>query len=228
MYRLTTDSITVGEKIIKPCRIFCIGKNYLEHIRELVDFDSMSQSKNEKQPVVFMKPTTSIVSLEESIRVPSHGDILHHEVEVVVLLNGGGRDILVEDSLSYIAGVTLGLDLTLRDVQIGLKKKGHPWELSKSFDQSSPLGTMCSYDGSFDLFNISFACFVNEEKRQEGNTKDMLFSIPKIISYLSTVWELMAGDLIYTGTPSGIGAIKSQDKIVLNSPDLGRFEWDVF
>jgi 2-keto-4-pentenoate hydratase/2-oxohepta-3-ene-1,7-dioic acid hydratase in catechol pathway len=225
---LKTDSITVGEKIIKPCRIFCIGKNYLEHIRELVDFDSTSQSKNEKQPVVFMKPTTSIVSLEESIRVPLHGNILHHEVEVVVLLNGGGRNILVEDSLSYIAGVTLGLDLTLRDVQIGLKKKGHPWELSKSFDQSSPLGTMCSYDGSFDLFNIEFACFVNEEKRQEGNTKDMLFSIPKIISYLSTVWELMAGDLIYTGTPSGIGAIKSQDKIVLNSPDLGRFEWDVF
>ena len=225
---MTTDLITLGERIIKPCRIFCIGKNYVEHIRELGDFDSTPQSKNEKQPVVFMKPTTSIVSLEESIHVPSHGDILHHEVEVVVLLNGGGRNILVDDSFSYIDGVTLGLDLTLRDVQIGLKKKGHPWELSKSFDQSSPLGTMRSYDGSFDLFNILFACFVNEEKRQEGNTKDMLFSIPKIISYLSTVWKLMAGDLIYTGTPSGIGAIKSQDKIVLNSPILGRFEWDVF
>jgi len=225
---LTTDSITVGERVIKPCRIFCIGKNYTEHIRELDDFDSTLQSKNEKQPVVFMKPTTSIVSPGESIHVPSYGNVLHHEVEVVVLLKGGGKNILIEDSLSCVAGVTLGLDLTLRDVQVEVKKKGHPWELSKSFDHSSPLGLMRPYDDSFDLFDIPFACFVNEEKRQEGNTKDMLFSIPKIISFLSTVWKLMPGDLIYTGTPSGIGVIKSRDEISLNSPILGRFAWTVF
>jgi len=225
---LTTNSITVGERVIKPCRIFCIGKNYTEHIRELDDFDSTLQSKNEKQPVVFMKPITSIVSPGESIHVPSHGHILHHEVEVVVLLKGGGKNILIEDSLSCVAGVTLGLDLTLRDVQVEVKKKGHPWELSKSFDHSSPLGLMRPYDDSFDLFDIPFACFVNEEKRQEGNTKDMLFSIPKIISFLSTVWKLMPGDLIYTGTPSGIGVIKSRDEISLNSPILGRFAWTVF
>ena len=225
---MTTDSITVGERVIKPCRIFCIGKNYTEHIRELDDFDSTFQSKNEKQPIVFMKPTTSIVSSGESIHVPSHGNVLHHEVEVVVLLKGGGKNILIEDSLSCVAGVTLGLDLTLRDVQVEVKKKGHPWELSKSFDHSSPLGLMRPYDDSFDLFDIPFACFVNEEKRQEGNTKDMLFSIPKIISFLSTVWKLMPGDLIYTGTPSGIGGIKSRDEISLNSPILGRFAWTVF
>ena len=225
---MTTNSITVGERVIKPCRIFCIGKNYTEHIRELDDFDSTFQSKNEKQPIVFMKPTTSIVSPGESIYVPSHGNVLHHEVEVVVLLKGGGKNILIEDSLSCVAGVTLGLDLTLRDVQVEVKKKGHPWELSKSFDHSSPLGLMRPYDDSFDLFDIPFACFVNEEKRQEGNTKDMLFSIPKIISFLSTVWKLMPGDLIYTGTPSGIGVIKSRDEISLNSPILGRFAWTVF
>ena len=225
---MTTNSITVGERVIKPCRIFCIGKNYTEHIRELDDFDSTLQSKNEKQPVVFMKPITSIVSPGESIHVPSHGNVLHHEVEVVVLLKGGGKNILIEDSLSCVAGVTLGLDLTLRDVQVEVKKKGHPWELSKSFDHSSPLGLMRPYDDSFDLFDIPFACFVNEEKRQEGNTKDMLFSIPKIISFLSTVWKLMPGDLIYTGTPSGIGGIKSRDEISLNSPILGRFAWTVF
>ena len=225
---MTTNSITVGESFIKPCRIFCIGKNYTEHIRELDDFDSTLQSKNEKQPVVFMKPITSIVSPGESIHVPSHGNVLHHEVEVVVLLKGGGKNILIEDSLSCVAGVTLGLDLTLRDVQVEVKKKGHPWELSKSFDHSSPLGLMRPYDDSFDLFDIPFACFVNEEKRQEGNTKDMLFSIPKIISFLSTVWKLMPGDLIYTGTPSGVGVIKSRDEISLNSPILGRFAWTVF
>ena len=225
---LIIDSIVVGERIIEPCRIFCIGKNYAEHIRELDDFDVKLQTKNEQQPVVFMKPVTSIVSLGKSIHVPTHGNILHHEVEVVVLLNGGGKNILIENSLSCIAGVTLGLDLTLRDVQVEVKKKGHPWELSKSFDQSSPLGLMRSYDDSFDLFDIPFACFVNEEKRQEGNTKDMIFSIPQIISFLSTVWKLMPGDLIYTGTPSGIGVIKSRDEIILNSPILGRFAWTVF
>ena len=224
---LIIDSIAVGERIIEPCRIFCIGKNYAEHIRELDDFDGKFQLKNEKHPVVFMKPVTSIVSLGESIHVPTHGNSLHHEVEVVVLLNGGGRNILINDALSYVAGVTLGLDITLRDVQIEVKKKGHPWELSKSFDHSSPLGLMRSYDESFDLFDIPFACFVNEEKRQEGNTKDMIFSIPKIISFLSTVWKLMPGDLIYTGTPSGISVIKSRDEIVLNSPMLGRFAWSV-
>ena len=224
---MRTDSITVGERVIKPCRIFCIGKNYTEHIRELGGFDSTLQSKNESQPVVFMKPVTSIVSLGESIHAPTHGNVLHHEVEVVVLLNGGGKNILIEDSLSCIAGVTLGLDITLRDVQAEVKKKGHPWELSKSFDQSSPLGLMRSYGNSFDLFDIPFACFVNEEKRQEGNTKDMIFSIPQVISFLSTVWKLMPGDLIYTGTPSGVGIIKSRDEIVLNSPMLGRFAWSV-
>jgi len=154
-----------------------------------------------------------------------HGNILHYEAEVVVFLDGGGKNILMDKALSHIAGMTLGLDLTLRDVQAEMKKKGHPWELSKSFDQSSPLGTMLSYDDSFDLLNVPFACFVNGEKRQEGNTRDMIFSIPQIICFLSTVWKLLPGDLIYTGTPSGVGVVKSQDKIVLKSPILERFEW---
>ena len=135
---MRTDSITVGEIVIKPCRIFCIGKNYTEHIRELGGFNSTLQSKNESQPVVFMKPVTSIVSLGELIHVPTHGNVLHHEVEVVVLLNGGGKNILIEDSLSCIAGVTLGLDITLRDVQVEVKKNSKKKKHSKSIEQSSP------------------------------------------------------------------------------------------
>ena len=130
---MATDSIAVGERIIKPCRIFCIGENYAEHIRELDDFHAKLQSKNEKHPVVFMKPVTSIVSLGKSIHVPTHGNILHHEVEVVVLLNGGGKNILIENSLSCIAGVTLGLDITLREVQVEVKKKGAPLGTFKIF-----------------------------------------------------------------------------------------------
>ena len=222
-----TKLIELGMKKIKPRRIFCIGKNYEEHIRELDGGGMLSQPKEKTQPVVFMKPVTSIVPLGESIYTPVHGRILHHEVEVVILLNGGGQNVSPNDALSCIASVTLGLDLTLRDVQIEMKKKGYPWELSKSFDQSSPLGSMRVYDSSFDLFNLPFMCFVNGEKRQEGNTRDMIFNISKIISFLSTIWRLMPGDLIYTGTPSGVGVLHRGDEIALISPVLGHFIWNV-
>jgi len=225
---LAIVSIALGERRIKPCRIFCIGKNYAEHVLELDDVGKTVQPKAGEYPVVFMKPVTSIVPLGELIHAPKHGHILHHEAELVVLLSSGGKNILIDDSLRCVSGVTLGLDLTLRDVQADIKKRGHPWELAKSFDQSSPLGLMRPYDNSFDLFNVSFSCFVNGEKRQEGNTKDMLFSIPKIISFLSTVWELFPGDLIYTGTPSGVGVLGKRDEIVLESPILGRYKWAMF
>ena len=218
-------SIKVGEKKFTPCRIFCIGKNYEEHVRELGG--ALSKQEKKPQPIVFMKPVTSIVPLGRLISIPAHGRILHHEIEVVILLNGGGQNISLDDALSRIAGVTLGLDLTLRDVQIEMKKRSYPWELSKSFEQSSPLGSMRLYDNSFDLFNLPFTCFVNGEKRQEGNTRDMIFTIPKIISFLSTVWKLMPGDLIYTGTPSGIGMLGARDEIVLDSHLIGRFTWTI-
>ena len=221
--------ILVGKKNFTPSRIFCIGKNYEEHIRELGDDAHASRNlESDDHPVIFMKPATSIVSRGELIQAPVHGDILHHEVEVVILLSGGGKNILKDKALSYVSGVTLGLDLTLRDVQAEMKKSGYPWEVSKSFDQSAPLGSMNTYDGSIDLFDISFSCFVNGEKRQEGNTKDMIFDISKVISFLSTMWELMPGDLIYTGTPSGVGVLNAGDEIVLDSPILGRFTWNIF
>ena len=225
---MTIESIAVGERRIKPCRIFCIGKNYAEHIFEVGDAGTTLKPKTGEHPVVFMKPVTSIVSLGELIHAPTHGNVLHYEAEVVILLSGGGKNILMEKALSHVAGMTLGLDLTLRDVQSEMKKRGHPWELSKSFDQSSPLGIMRSYDDSLDLFNIPFACFVNGEKRQAGNTKDMIFPIPQIISFLSTLCDLLPGDLIYTGTPSGIGIIDKRDEIILESPILGQFSWAMF
>jgi len=221
------SSVEVGAGRVAPGRIFCIGKNYEEHILELDSDVKPAKLEAGKQPVVFMKPITSIVPLGDTIPIPTHGSVLHHEVEVVILLNGGGKNISLEDTLPFIAGVTLGLDLTLRDVQAEMKKTGHPWELAKSFDHSSPLGSMCAHDDSFDLFNLPFSCFVNGEQRQKGNSRDMIFSIPTIISFLSTVWKLMPGDLIYTGTPAGIGVLCEGDEVVLDSPFLGRFTWIV-
>ncbi|KMP10304.1 fumarylacetoacetate hydrolase [Candidatus Nitromaritima sp. SCGC AAA799-C22] len=215
----------VGSKNFSPGRIFCIGKNYEEHIRELDEGEIRSNPGKKEHPVVFMKPATSLVAPGEVIRVPSHGKTLHHEVEVVILLHGGGKNISQDQALSCIGGVTLGLDLTLRDVQAKLKSGGHPWELSKAFDQSAPLGRMRGYDASIDLFDLPFQCLVNGDRRQEGNTRDMIFPIPRIIAFLSTVWELMPGDLVYTGTPAGIGALKGGDEVTVESPVTGKFNW---
>lgn len=201
-------------------RIFCIGKNYAEHVKEL------GGDKLPMEPVVFMKPVTSIVPPGEILSVPRHGNLLHHEVEVVLLIGKEGCDISETDSLSHISGVTIGLDLTLRDVQGHLKKSGLPWELSKSFEQSAPLGNFKAYDqNSIDLENLSFTCTVNGELRQQGNTRDMIFPVRSLIHSLSKWWALKPGDIIFTGTPAGVGALIAEDQVEIESSVTGEFSW---
>ena len=208
----------LGSQQFSPQRIFCIGKNYAEHVKELGGSTS-------GQPVVFMKPASCLVSPGETIRMPAHGRNLHHEVEVAVLIGTAGKSIPVSSAASHITGLTLGLDLTLRDVQSELKKKGGPWEISKAFDQSAPLGTWTSYDGTMALDNIQFQCLVNGTVRQTGNSGEMMFAIPELIHYLSGIWELKAGDVIFTGTPSGVGPLEPGDCVTVRSDQLGTFEW---
>ena len=201
-------------------RIFCIAKNYSEHVKEL------GGTELPEEPVVFMKPVSSIVAPGETLYRPRHGNLLHHEVEVVLLIGREGRDIPQTNALSYITGVTLGLDLTLRDVQGRLRKAGLPWELSKSFEQSAPLGLFKAYDpDSIDLENLSFTCSVNGELRQEGNTQDMIFPIKSLIHTLSGWWTLRPGDIIFTGTPSGVGPLEAGDRVEIDSPVVGPFSW---
>ncbi len=202
-----------------PNRIFCIGKNYGEHIKEL-------GGQTPEEPVVFMKPVSSIEVPFRTLYIPRHGKLLHHEVEVVLLIGKEGRDISEFDALSHIAGVTIGLDLTLRDVQDRLKKDGLPWEISKSFEQSAPLGVFKPYESNvINLQNLSFTCSVNGNIRQRGNTSDMLFSIRSLICVLSRWWVLRPGDIIYTGTPSGVGPLESDDRVYIESPAIGSFSW---
>lgn len=208
-----------GRKI-KAARIFCVGKNYRAHIQELED-------EAPEQPVIFMKPGSCLVSPGEKIQLPTHGTCLHHEVELVALIGRGGKNISESGARSHIAGLSLGLDLTLRDVQSALKKKGLPWEIAKAFDQSAPLGEIVSLNNLIHLDDISFSCTVNGALRQEGNSGRMIYSIPQIIRYLSEIWELQAGDLIYTGTPSGVGPLSSGDTITIVSEGIGKFTWDV-
>ncbi len=201
-------------------RIFCIGRNYAEHVREL------SNTAPEK-PVIFIKPATCLVKPGEKIHFPKHGEELHHEVEIVVKISGEGRVETEEDALSFISGVTVGLDLTLRDVQADLKKKGLPWEIAKSFDQSAPIGDFVPFDQSTDLSNISFGCKVNGTERQRGNSRDMIFSIPQLMVEISKIWLLRPGDLIFTGTPSGVGPLKIGDIIEIESNLNEAVSWEI-
>jgi 2-keto-4-pentenoate hydratase/2-oxohepta-3-ene-1,7-dioic acid hydratase in catechol pathway len=205
-----------------PNRIFCIGKNYGEHIKEL------GGTKIPEEPVVFMKPVCNIVAPGETLHRPSFGNELHHEVEVVLLIGKEGKNILKADALSYISAITLGLDLTLRDVQKKLKKAGLPWELSKSFEQSAPLGIFRDYSpNKIDLGYLPFSCSVNGSLRQKGNTREMIFPIENLIQALSSWWTLRPGDIIFTGTPAGVASLQSGDKIEIESPMIGLFSWSL-
>jgi 2-keto-4-pentenoate hydratase/2-oxohepta-3-ene-1,7-dioic acid hydratase in catechol pathway len=203
-----------------PNRIFCIGRNYVEHVREL-------NNPMPAKPIIFMKPASSLAPPGETIRFPSHGKELHHETEVVVGIGKAGKPSTAEEAEGFIQALTLGLDLTLRDVQREMKTKGLPWELAKSFDQSAPLGDMVPYRKPLRFDAIQFACYVNGEKRQEGTSRDMIFPIPRLIMEVGTVWTLQPGDLIFTGTPAGIGPLNPRDKVEISSPQLGSWSWSI-
>lgn len=199
-------------------RIFCIGRNYSEHIKEL-------GNTPDEAFVVFMKPPSCVVPLGQAIALPRHKGSVHHEAELVVRLSGGGADIDEAAALSHIDHISLGLDLTLRDLQNELKKKGSPWELAKAFDHAAPLGEWKPYHGQ-DLQALEFTLQVNGALRQHGRTRDMLFSVARQIHILSKTWALADGDIIYTGTPSGVGPLQPGDRLVLESAEIGKFEWN--
>ena len=201
-------------------RVFCIGRNYAEHVSEL-------KNVLPDKPVVFIKPASCLVEPGEKIHFPKHGTQLHHEVEIVVQVGSEGRVVREKEALSFISAITVGLDLTLRDIQEDLKKKGLPWEIAKAFEQSAPIGNFVPYDQSVDLKNISFGCKVNGIERQRGNTGNMIFSIGKLLVELSKIWVLRPGDLIYTGTPSGVGPLKIGDLIEVESDLTGSFSWSI-
>lgn len=201
-------------------RVFCIGRNYIKHAEEL-------NNEIPASPVVFLKPAGSLLTTGEKIPFPSHGRELHHEAEIVILLGREGKPTNSEEARTFIAGVSLGLDLTLRDVQANLKEKSLPWEKAKAFEKSAPIGNFHGYSDPFDLENIEFSCHVNNNLKQKGNSKNMIYSIPKLIIELAKIWHLKPGDLIFTGTPSGVGPLFRKDTISLSSPHIGTFSWEI-
>lgn len=214
--------LEVGGRPFSPQRIFCVGRNYAEHAKELGNIMPAPGAT----PIIFMKPATSIVGQGAPLVLPRGVGAVHHEMELVLVLGTGGSDIQPDAALKHVAGVTLGLDLTLRDEQARLKQTGSPWELAKAFDGSAAVGTFTPVPGPFDLQALDMLCTVNGQARQHGNTRDMLFPLAAIVAFLSSRWRLLPGDLIYTGTPAGVGPLKPADRIEISSPTLGSFAWD--
>ncbi len=199
-------------------RIFCIGRNYAEHIRELGDLGA-------EQCIVFMKPSTSLVPAGRPIIIPQNRGTVHHELELVVQIGREGSRIPSARALDHVGAITLGIDLTLRELQGQLKKSGSPWELCKAFDHSAPIGELMPWSGKPELGNLDLQLRVNGQLRQSGNTRDMLFPIPRLVEILSQSWQLLPGDLIYTGTPPGVGPLVAGDVVEAESPQIGRFSW---
>ena len=187
-------------------KIICIGRNYAEHAKEL---------KNDipTEPVFFMKPDTALLRDGEPFYYPDFTSDLHHEIEVVIRISKVGKHIDEQFAHKYYEEIGLGIDFTARDLQAKAKEKGLPWEKAKAFDGSAPLGKFISKAQLGDLNAIDFELKLNGESRQKGNTADLLFSFDKIIAYVSKFVTLKVGDLIYTGTPEGVGAVKIGDKL---------------
>jgi len=199
-------------------RIFCVGRNYVNHTKEL-------NNQIPESPVIFLKAATCLVSNNtETIKRTVNPEI-HFESELVLLIDKEGCFKANDNIDMVISGFTLGLDLTLRQVQRKLKEKGLPWEKSKTFDYSAPIGEIIPIKSCNEIRNFKFDCFVNNEKRQHGEVTDMIFSFEEILIEISKYWKLMPGDLVFTGTPEGVGILQQGDIIKIESEQTGPFEW---
>jgi acylpyruvate hydrolase len=186
-------------------KIFCIGRNYAEHAKEM-------NSAIPTKPMIFMKPPTALLLENKPLYYPDFTKNLHHELEVVLKISKNGKAIQPEFAHRYYDKIALGIDFTARDLQEELKSKGHPWEVAKAFDNSAVLSEFVSLE-DFDKNNINFSLKKNGVDVQIGSTKDLIFDFDVLISYISKFFTLQQGDLIYTGTPEGVGAVQIGDKL---------------
>lgn len=200
-------------------KIICIGRNYAEHAKEM-------KSEVPTEPVFFMKPDTALLKDNEPFYFPDFTKDLHHEIEVVLKISKVGKHIAEAFAHKYYEELSVGIDFTARDLQAQCKAKGLPWEKAKSFDGSAPIGKFVKKSELGDLQNLHFDLSINNELRQKGNTNDLLFSFDKVIAYVSQFVTLKVGDLIYTGTPEGVGPVAIGDKLkgTLNGLELFCFE----
>lgn len=191
-------------------RIYCVGRNYAEHAQEM-------GATGREPPFFFMKPADAVLPVAPdaigTLPYPPLTQDLHHEVELVVALGRGGRDIAEQDALAHVWGYAVGLDMTRRDRQAEMKKQGRPWSIAKGFDASAPIGALTPAAQAGDVAQAAITLHVNGALRQQGRVAQMIWSIAETIASLSRAWELAAGDLIYTGTPAGVAAVAQGDRL---------------
>ena len=187
-------------------KIICIGRNYAKHIEELAN-------ERPKNPVVFLKPDSAILAKKTPFFIPTFSNDIHYEIEVLVKINKVGKHIEQKFAHKYYDEIGLGIDFTARDVQNQCKEKGLPWEKAKAFDGSAVIGEFYP-KSEFDLENLKFQLQKNDELVQDGNTNAMLWKIDELISYVSQFFTLKKGDILFTGTPAGVGKVAENDKLV--------------
>ncbi|MFC3562384.1 fumarylacetoacetate hydrolase family protein [Pedobacter jamesrossensis] len=187
-------------------KIIAIGRNYAEHAKEL-------NNPVPTTPVIFLKPDTALLKDNKPFYHPDFSSDIHYELEVVLKIGKEGKHIAEKFASNYYDEIGLGIDFTARDIQSKHKEKGLPWELAKAFDSSAPVSLFQPKTDFEDLYNLNFELKVNGEQRQNGYTKDLLFSFEKIISFVSQYITLKKGDLIFTGTPAGVGKVNKGDKL---------------
>ncbi len=193
---------------LKPGKLLCIGRNYAAHVREMGDVADLPT-----EPVVFLKPSTALVADGGRVVLPRQSADVHHELELVAVIGEGGRHVAEADALGHVAAYALGLDLTARDLQARAKASKGPWSVAKGFDTFAPLGPLTPASEIADPQTLTIRLAVNGETRQEGTTDRMIFPVAKLIAYLSSVFTLEPGDLVYTGTPEGVGPIRDGDRL---------------
>ena len=202
-------------------RIYLVGRNYADHARE------MGHDPNREKPFFFQKPSDAVLPSGSNFPYPPQSSNVHHEIEMVVALASGGRDIDEANALQHVYGYAVGIDITRRDLQQQMKQQGRPWEAGKSFDRSAPISeivpvALCGNPQSGRIWLT-----VNGEVRQDGDLSQLIWSVPEIIATLSALFELAGGDLIFTGTPAGVGPIEPGDRLSGGVQSVGEIEIDV-
>ncbi len=206
-----------GSAIALPVgKVVCVGRNYAAHAREL-------GNAVPETPMLFLKPATALVPLAPDFAIPAGRGECHHETEITVLIGSTlSGDVSAAEAQAAIAGIGIGLDLTLRDLQNVLKQKGHPWEVAKAFDGAAPMGPFLPPTGFADLTAINIGLTVNGEQRQAGSSADMITGIVPLLQFIATIFTLQPGDIVMTGTPEGVAALQSGDRLM---PTLSGHFW---
>lgn len=211
---MTTRSIIGTNQEFTIGKIVCLARNYAEHAREL-------GNETPAAPVLFMKPASSVIGDGDTVRIPAFSQECHYEVELAVLIGAQARTVTVDNALDYVAGYGVAIDMTLRDVQNGLKAKGLPWEIAKGFDTACPLSDFVPVGAVADPHALNLTLAVNGEPRQNGTSADMIHRIPQIVAHISAIFTLEAGDVILTGTPAGVGPVRAGEVMTAEIATVG-------